>query len=96
MALLAGLTHAQSTDAPPPAGSTVAEGRRVYVRSCEVCHGPAGAGALGPALKRVGQRLSAQQLEEQIKNPKGSMPRLYPAAVSAEDVDRLVAYLHQL
>jgi len=93
VALVGGLAQAQATDVP---ASPVADGRRIYARACEVCHGPAGVGALGPSLKRIGQRLSATQLEAQIKEPKGSMPRLYPTAVSADDVDRLVIYLQQL
>ena len=47
-------------------------GQRVYAANCAACHGPAGAGGIGPSLQRAG--LSREAMAAVIKNGKGTMP----------------------
>lgn len=74
-------------------GSEHGRGRVLYAKACAVCHGPAGAGGTGPKLKSLASRLSAEQTSEQIRNPRGVMPKMYPGSLSDQDVSDLAAFV---
>ena len=87
--------------AGPASASASAEpdlvkGRRAFSRNCTVCHGLSGEGGLGPPLKGITTRLSADEITHQLKSPRGSMPRLYPAPIDDRLLVDLLAYLQQL
>ncbi|MGH7716679.1 MAG: c-type cytochrome, partial [Vulcanimicrobiaceae bacterium] len=55
--------------------------------NCAACHDAAGQGGVGPSLKQISQRMSLAQTIAFIKSPSGSvMPKLYPATLSAAQV----------
>ncbi len=53
----------------------VSAGQRVYAANCASCHGPAGAGGIGPSLRDNG--LSREAMAAIIRGGKGTMPA-YP------------------
>jgi mono/diheme cytochrome c family protein len=62
-------------------------------KGCAYCHGPAGQGTeKAPSLANVGKTRTAQQITNQIQNGGKTMPP-FKAALSQEDLDRLLAYL---
>jgi mono/diheme cytochrome c family protein len=70
-------------------------GKVVYAKICSTCHGAAGEGLTGPALRGVGQRMSVGEIAAWIMNPvvpgtpaqtAGIMPRLYPSVMTEQDV----------
>ncbi len=71
-------------------------GRRAYQRNCAVCHGPRGEGGLGPPMRGIGSRLSADEITRQLKTPRGVMPRLYPSPIDERLLVDLRAWLLQL
>jgi glucose dehydrogenase len=80
-------------------------GRAVYVKICSSCHGAAGEGLAGPALRGVGQRMSVGEIAAWIMNPvvpgmpaqtAGIMPRLYPSVLTEQDVLDAAAYAGKL
>jgi glucose dehydrogenase len=81
------------TEAAAQAVSAETLGANVYADKCATCHGDhrEGKPPVFPALTGVGQRLSAQQIQERIHQGKGSMPA-FPA-LGGKDLDGLVAYL---
>jgi len=85
-------TAASTASAEPD----LVKGRRAFSRNCTVCHGLSGEGGLGPPLKGITTRLSADEITHQLKNPRGSMPRLYPAPIDDRLLADLLAYLQQL
>jgi len=96
--------RAQDSDAAAATGAVpaiagepdLAKGRRAYQRNCAVCHGPRGEGGLGPPMQGLATRLSADEITRQLKSPRGSMPRLYPAPIDDRLLLDLQAYLLQL
>lgn len=62
---------------------TAAPGYQLYAQSCKGCHGEYLQGRNGPALDRVGARLSQEQILDRIANGAQGMPafdkRLEPA-----------------
>lgn len=94
-------THSVQTAEPAaPAASAsdpdLQRGRRLFQRYCTVCHGLRGEGGLGPPLQGIAQRMSADQISQQIREPRGSMPRLYPSPIDDRALADLRAYLLQL
>jgi alcohol dehydrogenase (cytochrome c) len=86
---------------PPTAKNPSAEsGRLVYARSCGGCHGEHGEGLSAPPLKSIGAKHSREELIAQIEHPRpapgaqrATMPELYPAALSLQEVVDVAAYL---
>jgi len=74
----------------------LAHGKAVFSRNCALCHGAAGAGGLGPKLKGIKDRKTDAEIESQLKEPKGTMPKMYPAPVGDKDLADVVAYLKSL
>lgn len=100
------LARAQGAAAPvaapaaaAPAGSAepdLAKGRRTYQRHCSVCHGLRAEGGLGPSLKGIGKRMSADDLTHQLMQPRESMPVMVPSPIGPGQLPDLLAYLLQL
>lgn len=74
-----------------------AHGETVYRATCALCHGPMGQGQAGvPSLKGVSARYTHEQAVAFILNPAPPMPKLYPDAISAQDVADVAAYVRTL
>lgn len=73
-----------------------AAGRIMYATVCGSCHGGMGEGAMGPALKGVGERLGREGIVAWIKNPSEKMPKLYPSMIDDQAVADVAAYLESL
>src|SRR2546427_10000549 len=70
------------------AAETTAAGEKVY-QVCAACHGARGEGGLGANLQTSGRDLAG--VIAYIKAPTGSMPKLYPSALSDADVAAVAA-----
>jgi alcohol dehydrogenase (cytochrome c) len=81
-----------------------AHGGLLFARTCALCHGGHGEGLTGPSLKSIGRRLSLPEVSAWIMNPVASadagsgpaMPRLYPSALSEQDVFDVAAFVGSL
>jgi len=78
------------------AGGSGGHGKAVFAQYCSACHGKEGEGGVGPALKGEAAKKSAEQVAAFIKNPKAPMPKLYPAALSDQDVAEVAAFVETL
>jgi mono/diheme cytochrome c family protein len=98
----------QSASSGAPA-ATIGEadpgrGREVFARICSSCHGAAGEGLTGPVLKNIGKRLSVEEIAAWVMNPVArrdtnggaSMPKLYPSALSEQEVFDVAALVGTL
>ncbi|KKI88582.1 hypothetical protein WQ54_30785 [Bacillus sp. SA1-12] len=65
----------------------------IYKQSCVSCHGQNYEGAAGPALKGVGEKLSADEIKETIKNGRGIMPA---GLVPDEKLDEMAEWVSQI
>jgi ubiquinol-cytochrome c reductase cytochrome c subunit len=80
-----------------PAGSAAgSSGAIVYSQNCAACHGAAGQGGIGPALKGESARKDAAAVASYVKNPAPPMPKLFPGALSENDVAAVSAYVQTL
>ena len=73
--------------------SEVPAGEKVY-QVCAACHGARGEGGIGANLQTSKRDLAG--VIAYIKAPIGSMPKLYPSAVSDADVAAVAAYVMTL
>ena len=71
----------------------VIHGRQVFNDYCLKCHGSA---PIGPSLANVKAHLTLDATVTQIKNPAPPMPKLFPAPLSAQDVDDVAAYVQTM
>jgi alcohol dehydrogenase (cytochrome c) len=72
-------------------------GAKIFAANCAVCHGVAGkGGGIGPVLKGEKKRKTFAQAVAWIKSPTPPMPKLYPAQLSATDVNNVAAYVESL
>jgi ubiquinol-cytochrome c reductase cytochrome c subunit len=71
-------------------------GAVVYSANCAACHGSAGQGGIGPALRGESSRKDASAVDAFIKNPAGAMPKLYPGLLSSADVASVASYVESL
>ncbi|WP_456274009.1 cytochrome c550 [Bacillus sp. AK031] len=88
--------HGEGTEEPAPGGT--ADGGEFdpeahYQQACISCHGGNYEGGAGPALTGVGERLSAEQIQDILKNGKGIMP---PNLVQEENLDAMTEWLMSL
>lgn len=60
-----------------------AAGEEVYKKSCAACHGGDLTGQSGPALDTIGDKYTADEVEDIVENGTGSMPA--QSQVSDED-----------
>ena len=75
------------------AAEATAAGEKVY-QVCAACHGARGEGGLGANLQTSKRDLAG--VIAYIKAPTGSMPKLYPGALSDADVAAVAAYVMTL
>ena len=85
-----------ASDATSASAGNPQRGRRAFQRYCSVCHGARGEGGAGPPLQGISTRMAAGQIEHQIIEPRGSMPRLYPSPIDKSALGDLSAYLQLL
>ena len=79
-------------DDPEPAKPPTA-GEQAYMTICVACHGPDRKGiGNAPPLRGVRHRLSEEQILEQLKNGRGTMPPMLPL-LKPEQVKPLVDFL---
>ena len=65
----------------------------IYKQNCISCHGDAYQGGVGPALKGVGDRRSADEIKNIIMNGKNTMPG---GLVKEDQADGMVKFLQGL
>jgi len=75
------------------ASEATAAGQKVY-QVCAACHGTRGEGGIGANLQTSRRDLAG--VIAYIKAPTGSMPKLYPGALSDADVAAVAAYVMTL
>jgi len=75
------------------AAAAVTAGEKVY-QVCAGCHGTRGEGGIGANLQTSKRDLAG--VIAYIKAPTGSMPKLYPSALSDADVAAVAAYVMTL
>ena len=73
------------------------DGAAIYKSKCAACHGPDGAGKIGPAIK--GTSLTAAQISEELQ--KGAAGKKAPhskgiSGLTAEQADAVAAYVKTL
>ena len=66
----------EDTSSNGDSGSNTAsvDAEAVYAQNCAACHGANLEGMSGPSLEQVGARLSAEEIEDVIRNGQGAMP----------------------
>ncbi|WP_338754823.1 cytochrome c551 [Bacillus sp. FJAT-52991] len=67
-----------------------ADGEQVYKQSCMSCHGENLEGSVGPALDKIGSKLSEEDILNVIKNGQGGMP---PNVVEGADAEAVANWL---
>lgn len=65
-------------------------GEKLYANNCAVCHGGNLQGGGGPKLTGLSSKYSSEDIQEIIKNGKGSMP---PVNMSEEDAKTLADWI---
>ena len=71
-------------------------GHALFSQYCSSCHGAAGEGSVGPALKGEASRRDLAQAIAFIKEPIAPMPKLYPTPLSEADVADVAAFVETL
>lgn len=98
LALLALLTAACASQDRRSAGDA-ADGRQVFLTQCYGCHTLGAVGTpIAPDLSRIGARLSREELERRVRDPRthkdaARMPRL---DLSEAEIQALASYLSEL
>ena len=82
--------NGEKTEAP---SNVAANPEDIYKQSCVSCHGDAYQGGVGPALKGVGDRRSADEIKDIVINGKNTMPG---GLVKEDQVDGMVKFLQGL
>ncbi len=93
-----------SRQAPPTvrAGATgiddASRGAHIFAAQCAACHGADGSGGpIGPSLRQEHEKRDLAAVVEIVKNPpSATMPKLFPAQLSAQDVADVSAYVETL
>ncbi|WP_100332330.1 cytochrome c551 [Bacillus xiapuensis] len=70
--------------------TAAADGEAVYKQSCVSCHGENLEGSVGPALDKIGSKMSEQEIRDVIKKGQGSMP---PNVVEGAEADAVAKWL---
>ena len=71
-------------------------GKTLYGHYCTACHGNAGEGLVGPALKNEAAKKNPDQVAAFIKNPIAPMPKLWPTPLSDQDVADVAKFVETL
>ena len=82
------LPIAQLAPAQPGANSASA-GVAIYSQNCAMCHGPTGAGVIGPSLQAAH---NPQQVMDIVRSGKGAMPS-FSKTLSAAQIAAVAAYV---
>ncbi|MGM9987335.1 MAG: c-type cytochrome [Bacillaceae bacterium] len=84
----------KSSDSGSKNSSAAPDGEKIVQQTCAGCHGGNLEGASGPALDKVGGKLSKDQILEVLKNGQngGKMPA---GLVSDEDAEAVAKYLSE-
>ena len=70
-------------------------GQQVFFQNgCNVCHGDTGEGGIGPTLAQTG--FSVEQVIDQYRKPRGTMPAFNADTVSDQQVADVHAWLQTL
>lgn len=88
---LSASSQAASNAAPVPV-----HGKAIFAQDCSSCHGAQGQGGMGPRLIGEASRKNFNQAVTWIENPSPPMPKLYPSALSLQDVRDVAAYIESL
>jgi len=72
----------------------VARGKHLYAENCSGCHGGAGEGGTGPALKGVKERRTYRGTIQWIKDPQTQlMPKLFPGPLNDQAVRDVATFI---
>jgi mono/diheme cytochrome c family protein len=83
----------------PQTTSDVPSGREIFFSQCYGCHTLGGAGTpIAPDLSRVGARLSREEIERRLRDPRTHKPdaRMPKLDLSEAEVQALATYLSEL
>lgn len=83
-------TNGGKTEAP---ATVSAKPEDIYKQNCVSCHGDAYQGVVGPALKGVGERRSADEIKNIITKGKNAMPG---GLVKEDQAEGMVKFLQGL
>lgn len=86
--LLAAVSVGSATNTPA--------GAVIYSANCAACHGSAGQGGIGPALRGESGRKDTGAVVAFVKNPPAAMPKLYPGLLSDGAVAAVAGYVETL
>lgn len=73
-------------------GGATADATALYQQNCQACHGANLEGGVGPALDKVGGKLSEDQIQKQIENGGGTMPG-FKNSLKEDDIKALATWL---
>jgi mono/diheme cytochrome c family protein len=78
--------------------AAASRGARVFAAQCAACHGANGSGGpIGPSLVHERAKKDTAAVIAIVKNPtNATMPKLFPAQLSAQDVADVAAYVETL
>lgn len=76
--------------------ANVPAGAVIFAANCAACHGSAGQGGIGPALRGESGRKDAAAVTAFVKSPAADMPKLYPGLLSDADVAAVASYVETL
>jgi ubiquinol-cytochrome c reductase cytochrome c subunit len=100
---LAMLALAACAGAPPPpraqAAAPAERGRELFLAECAGCHTLGAAGTpIAPDLSRVGWRLTAEEIERRLRDPRTHRPsaRMPRIELGEAEIRALTAYLSEL
>ncbi|CAM3978771.1 cytochrome c551 [Mesobacillus zeae] len=65
---------------------------KLFSQKCSSCHGGNLEGGAGPKLEKIGAKMSQEDIENTIKNGKGSMP---PELIEGEDATTVAKWLSE-
>jgi alcohol dehydrogenase (cytochrome c) len=81
---------------PATLAPRAASGAAIFHASCASCHGAGGQGGEGAKLAGISSRSTQAEIVHLIVDPRAGMPKLYPGALSAQDVADVAAYVRGL
>jgi mono/diheme cytochrome c family protein len=84
---------AQTVAVTSPGPQGLALGETIYAADCAQCHGAHGGGGVGPNLHGIAMRKSLGETVAFIENPSGIMPKLFPATLSAVQVQEVATFI---
>jgi len=80
-----------------PAAAAASRGARIFAAQCALPRAGGSGGPIGPSLRDVRKKHDLAAVVEIVKNPStATMPKLFPAQLSAQDVADVSAYVETL